>query len=279
MAQFKKYLIVVLAIVVAITCCACGASSSIKGLYRCTNMNKSYLFFDDESRCLIYGYTYSTPNTFYTYDYFEVKAEGNNITLTYPGYEDWAETFTVAKTADGFTLTSNSSTTVYELESVDMKDVTFDSNMKYMTVNVTEDNVEDPVDEYLSDDSQNNFDDSNKLEMNTHYAIYSGKYPVKDAYVNIDEATQDIANKIELAYEDFLLDVVFKDDNIDWTADIDYTWHLDICDTGVYLINVYIIVPDSEYGYMKHEISSIITFDEYGYWEVSNFDMQSCPVN
>ena len=102
---------------------------------------------------------------------------------------------------------------------------------------------------------------------------------MKDAYVNVDNATQDIANEVELAYEDFLIDVVFKDDNIDWTEDIDYTWHLDICDTGVYIINVCMTVPDADYGYMKHEISSVITFDEYGYWEVSNFDMQSCPVN
>lgn len=275
MAQFKKYLIVVLAIVVAITCCACGASSSIKGLYRCTNMNKVYLFFNDEDRCLIYGDTYTTPNTFYTYDYYEVEPDGNNIKLTYPGYEDLAETFTVNKTADGFTLTSTSSTTVYELEKVDMEDVTFDSTMTYMTLNNTE-GTRDIIDSTYPD---TNVDENPSVEMNTHYSIYSGKYPVKDAYVNIDDATQDIANKVELAYEDFLLDVVFKDDNIDWTSDIDYTWHLDICDTGVYLINVYIVVPDSEYGYMKHEISSVITFDEYGYWEVSNFDMQSCPVN
>lgn len=275
MAQFKKYLIVVLAIVVAITCCACGASSSIKGLYRCTNMNKVYLFFNDEGRCLIYGDTYTTPNTFYTYDYYEVEPDGNNIKLTYPGYEDLAETFTVNKTADGFTLTSTSSTTVYELEKVDMEDVTFDSTMTYMTLNNTE-GTRDIIDSTYPD---TNVDENPSVEMNTHYSIYSGKYPVKDAYVNIDDATQDIANKVELAYEDFLLDVVFKDDNIDWTSDIDYTWHLDICDTGVYLINVYIVVPDSEYGYMKHEISSVITFDEYGYWEVSNFDMQSCPVN
>ena len=275
MSQLKKYFIIVLAIVLAVTCCACGASSSIKGLYRCTNMDKVYLFFDDESKCWIYGYTYTTPNTFYTYDYFEVAPDGNNIKLTYPGYEDWAETFTVNKTADGFTLTPTSSTTVFELEKVAMEDVTFDSTMKYMTLNNPEDNCEN-IDPTTSDTT---IDKKPVVEMDTHYSIYSGKYPVKDAYVNIDEATQDIANKVELAYEDFLLDVVFKDDNIDWTSDIDYTWHLDICDTGVYIINVYIVVPDSEYGYMKHEISSVITFDEYGYWEVSNFDMQSCPVN
>lgn len=275
MAQFKKYLIVVLAIVVAITCCACGASSSIKGLYRCTNMNKVYLLFNDEGKCFTYTDTYTTPNTFYTYDYYEVESDGNNIKLTYPGYEDLAETFTVEKTAGGFTLTSTSSSTIYELEKVAMENVTFDSTMTYMTLNTSED-TSDNID---SNNPNTTIDENPAVEMNTHYAIYSGKYPVKDAYVNIDEATQDIANKIELAYEDFLLDVVFKDDNIDWTSDIDYTWHLDICDTGVYLINVYIIVPDSEYGYMKHEISSIITFDEYGYWEVSNFDMQSCPVN
>jgi len=238
-------------------------------------MNKVYLFFNDEGRCLIYGDTYTTPNTFYTYDYYEVEPDGNNIKLTYPGYEDLAETFTVNKTADGFTLTSTSSTTVYELEKVDMEDVTFDSTMTYMTLNNTE-GTSDIIDSTYPD---TNVDENPSVEMNTHYSIYSGKYPVKDAYVNIDDATQDIANKVELAYEDFLLDVVFKDDNIDWTSDIDYTWHLDICDTGVYLINVYIVVPDSEYGYMKHEISSVITFDEYGYWEVSNFDMQSCPVN
>lgn len=275
MAQFKKYLIVVLAIVVAITCCACGASSSIKGLYRCTNMNKVYLFFNDEGRCLIYGDTYTTPNTFYTYDYYEVEPDGNNIKLTYPGYEDLAETFTVNKTADGFTLTSTSSTTVYELEKVDMEDVTFDSTMTYMTLNNTE-GTSDIIDSTYPD---TNVDENPSVEMNTHYPIYTGKYPVKDACVNIDNATQDIANEVELAYEDFLIDVVFKDDNIDWTEDIDYTWHLDICDTGVYIINVCMTVPDADYGYMKHEISSVITFDEYGYWEVSNFDMQSCPVN
>lgn len=275
MSRFKKCLAGILAVVVMVMCCACGASSSIKGLYRCTNMNKVYLFFNDEGRCLIYTYTYSTPNTFYTYDYFEVESSGNNIKLTYPGYEDWAETFTVNKTADGFTLTSTSSDTVLDLESVDMKDVTFDRTMTYMTLN----NSEGTSDNIDVTDTAETTDENPVLEMNTHYPIYTGKYPVKDACVNIDNATQDIANEVELAYEDFLLDVVFKDDNIDWTSDIDYTWHLDICDTGVYLINVYIVVPDSEYGYMKHEISSVITFDEYGYWEVSNFDMQSCPVN
>lgn len=275
MAQFKKYLIVVLAIVVAITCCACGASSSIKGLYRCTNIDKVYLFFNDENKCLIYGYTYSTPNTFYTYDYFEVESSGNNVKLTYPGYEDWAETFTVEKTAEGFKLTSTSSDTVFELASVDMEDVTFDRTRRYMTLNTIEDTNDNPD----VTDTDETTDETPALEMNTHYAIYTGKYPVKDAYVNIDNATQDIANEVELAYEDFLIDVVFKDDNIDWTEDIDYTWHLDICDTGVYIINVRMTVPDADYGYMKHEISSVITFDEYGYWEVSNFDMQSCPVN
>ena len=275
MSCFKKCLAGILAIVVMVMCCACGSSSSLKGLYRCTNANKAYFFFNDEDKCLIYTYTYTTPNTFYTYDYYEVEPDGNNIKLTYPGYEDLAETFTVNKTADGFTLTSTSSTTVYELEKVDMEDVTFDSTMTYMTLNNTE-GTSDIIDSTYPD---TNVDENPSVEMNTHYSIYSGKYPVKDAYVNIDDATQDIANKVELAYEDFLLDVVFKDDNIDWTSDIDYTWHLDICDTGVYLINVYIVVPDSEYGYMKHEISSVITFDEYGYWEVSNFDMQSCPVN
>lgn len=275
MSRFKKCLAVILAIVVMVMCCACGSSSSLKGLYRCSNMDKVYLFFNDEDKCVIYGYTYSTPNTFYTYDYFEVESSGNNIKLTYPGYEDWAETFTVEKTAAGFKLTSTSSDTVLELESVDMKDVTFDRTMKYMTLNTLED-TNDNVD---VNDTAETTDETPALEMNTHYAIYTGKYPVKDAYVNIDNATQDIANEVELAYEDFLIDVVFKDDNIDWTEDIDYTWHLDICDTGVYIINVRMTVPDADYGYMKHEISSVITFDEYGYWEVSNFDMQSCPVN
>lgn len=275
MSRFKKCLAGILAVVVMVMCCACGSSSSLKGLYRCANMDKVYLFFNDEDRCLIYTYTYSTPNTFYTYDYFEVESSGNNIKLTYPGYEDWAETFTVEKTVEGFKLTSTSSDTVFDLESVDMEDVTFDRTMTYMTLNT----VEDTNDNVDVDDTGETTDETPALEMNTHYAIYTGKYPVKDAYVNIDNATQDIANEVELAYEDFLVDVVFKDDNIDWTEDIDYTWHLDICDTGVYLINVYIVVPDSEYGYMKHEISSVITFDEYGYWEVSNFDMQSCPVN
>lgn len=275
MSRFKKCLAVILAIVVMVMCCACGSSSSLKGLYRCSNMDKVYLFFNDEDKCVIYGYTYSTPNTFYTYDYFEVESSGNNIKLTYPGYEDWAETFTVEKTAEGFKLTSTSSDTVLELESVDMKDVTFDRTMKYMTLN----NSEDTNDNVDVNDTAETTDETPALEMNTHYAIYTGKYPVKDAYVNIDNATQDIANEVELAYEDFLVDVVFKDDNIDWTEDIDYTWHLDICDTGVYIINVCMTVPDADYGYMKHEISSVITFDEYGYWEVSNFDMQSCPVN
>ena len=275
MSRFKKCLAGILAVVVLVMCCACGSSSSLKGLYRCTNIDKAYLFFNDEDRCLIYTYTYSTPNTFYTYDYFEVESSGNNIKLTYPGYEDWAETFTVEKTAEGFKLTSTSSDTVLELESVDMKDVTFDRTMTYMTLNNSEDT------NYNSDvtDTAETTDETPTLEMNTHYPIYTSKYPVKDAYVNIDNATQDIANEVELAYEDFLIDVVFKDDNIDWTEDIDYTWHLDICDTGVYIINVCMTVPDADYGYMKHEISSVITFDEYGYWEVSNFDMQSCPVN
>ena len=275
MSRFKKCLAGILAVVVMVMCCACGSSSSLKGLYRCTNMKKAYLFFNDEDRCLIYTYTYSTPNTFYTYDYFEVESSGNNIKLTYPGYEDWAETFTVEKTAEGFKLTSTSSDTVLELESVDMKDVTFDRTMTYMTLNNSEDT------NYNSDvtDTAETTDETPTLEMNTHYAIYTSKYPVKDAYVNVDNATQDIANEVELAYEDFLIDVVFKDESIDWTADIDYTWHLDICDTGVYIINVCMTVPDADYGYMKHEISSVITFDEYGYWEVSNFDMQSCPVN
>lgn len=275
MSRFKKCLAVILAIVVMVMCCACGSSSSLKGLYRCSNMDKVYLFFNDEDKCVIYGYTHSTPNTFYTYDYFEVESSGNNIKLTYPGYEDWAETFTVEKTAEGFKLTSTSSDTVLELESVDMEDVTFDRTMKYMTLNT----IEDTNDNVDVNDTAETTDETPALEMNTHYAIYTGKYPVKDAYVNIDNATQDIANEVELAYEDFLIDVVFKDDNIDWTEDIDYTWHLDICDTGVYIINVRMTVPDADYGYMKHEISSVITFDEYGYWEVSNFDMQSCPVN
>lgn len=275
MSRFKKCLAGILAIVVMMMCCACGAPSSLKGLYRCANMDNVYLFFNDENKCLIYGDTYTTPNTFYTYDYFEVESSGNNIKLTYPGYEDWAETFTVEKTAEGFKLTSTSSDTVLELESVDMEDVTFDRTMKYMTLNT----IEDTNDNVDVNDTAETTDETPALEMNTHYAIYTGKYPVKDAYVNIDNATQDIANEVELAYEDFLVDVVFKDDNIDWTEDIDYTWHLDICDTGVYIINVRMTVPDADYGYMKHEISSVITFDEYGYWEVSNFDMQSCPVN
>ena len=275
MYRFKKCLAVILAIVVMVMCCACGSSSSLKGLYRCTNIDKAYLFFNDEDRCLIYTYTYSTPNTFYTYDYFEVESSGNNIKLTYPGYEDWAETFTVEKTAEGFKLTSTSSDTVFELASVDMKDVTFDRTMTYMTLN----NSEDMNDNSDVTDTAETTDKTPALEMNTHYAIYTSKYPVKDAYVNVDNATQDIANEVELAYEDFLIDVVFKDDSIDWTEDIDYTWHLDICDTGVYIIDVCMTVPDADYGYMKHEISSVITFDEYGYWEVSNFDMQSCPVN
>lgn len=275
MSRFKKCLAVILAIVVMVMCCACGSSSSLKGLYRCANMDNVYLFFNDENKCLIYGYTYTTPNTFYTYDYFEVESSGNNVKLTYPGYEDWAETFTVEKTAEGFKLTSTSSDTVLDLESVDMEDVTFDRTMTYMTLNSSED-TNDNVD---VNDTAETTDKTPPLEMNTHYAIYTSKYPVKDAYVNIDNATQDIANEVELAYEDFLVDVVFKDDNIDWTEDIDYTWHLDICDTGVYIINVCMTVPDADYGYMKHEISSVITFDEYGYWEVSNFDMQSCPVN
>lgn len=275
MSHFKKCLAGILAVVVMVMCCACGSSSSLKGLYRCANMDKVYLFFNDENKCLIYGDTYTTPNTFYTYDYFEVESSGNNIKLTYPGYEDWAETFTVEKTADGFKLTSTSSDTVFDLESVDMEDVTFDRTMTYMTLNT----VEDTNDNVDVNDTAETTDETPALEMNTHYAIYTGKYPVKDAYVNIDNATQDIANEVELAYEDFLIDVVFKDDNIDWTEDIDYTWHLDICDTGVYIINVRMTVPDADYGYMKHEISSVITFDEYGYWEVSNFDMQSCPVN
>lgn len=211
MSRFKKCLAGILAIVVMVMCCACGASSSLKGLYRCANMDKVYLFFNDENKCLIYGDTYTTPNTFYTYDYYEVESDGSNIKLTYPGYEDLAETFTVNKTSSGIVLASTSSTTVYELEPVDMNDVTFDSTMTYMTLNSSED-TNDNVD---VNDTAETTDENPVLEMNTHYAIYTGKYPVKDAYVNIDNATQDIANEVELAYEDFLVDVVFKDDNID----------------------------------------------------------------
>lgn len=274
MSRFKKCLAGILAVVVMFMCCACKSSSSLKGLYCCINMKNVYLLFDEE-RCVIYTPTYTTPNTFYTYDYFEVESSGNNVKLTYPGYEDWAETFTVEKTAEGFKLTSTSSDTVLDLESVDMEDVTFDSTGTYMTLNTSEDTNDNPD----VTDTAETTDETPALEMNTHYPIYTSKYPVKDAYVNIDNATQGIANEVELAYEDFLLDVVFKNDNIDWTEDIDYTWHLDICDTGVYIINVRMTVPDADYGYMKHELSSVITFDEYGYWEVSNFDMQSCPVN
>ena len=61
MSRFKKCLAGILAVVVMVMCCACGASSSLKGLYRCTNMKKAYLFFNDEDRCLLYTYTYSTP--------------------------------------------------------------------------------------------------------------------------------------------------------------------------------------------------------------------------
>lgn len=272
MSRFKKCWAFILAILLMVICCACSASQSIKGLYRCINMDKVYLFFNDDDKCLIYSDTYTTPDTFYTCDYYEVESDGSNIKLTYPGYEDWAETFNIMKTSSGIVLVSTSSDTRYELEPVDMEDVTFDSTMKYL-------NVKDTSNSFGVNDTAEPSDENPVLEMNTHYPIYKSTYPVKDAYVDIETVTQDIAHKVELAYEDFLIDVVFKEKNIDWTEDIDYTWYLDICDTGVYIINVCMTLPDADYGYMKHEISSVITFDEYGYWEVSNFDMQSCPVD
>lgn len=278
MSCFKKFLTIILTIFIMVTCCACGTTSSIQGLYRCGNKDDVYLLFRDDGKCSIYTYTYSTPNTFYTYNYYEVETKGNTVKLVYPGYEDWAQTFTVEKTTEGFTLTSTSSSTVYQLQKVDIENVTFDDTMTYMTIktgDVVGDNTEVSVNENVS----NLPEDESSVEMNTHYPIYTSKYPVKDGYVTADEFTQDIANKVELAYEDFLLDVVFKDDDIDWTADIDYTWSLNIYDTGVFVIDVRVIVPNADYGYMKHEITSVITFDEYGYWEVSNFDMQSCPVD
>lgn len=274
MTHFKRCFVILFTLIILCFCCSCSTSDKVLGLYQASDT--MYWEFAPKGVCNVYTPTYSTPDTFYLSSTMEYRVKGNQITF-YTDYPEMSETFDFSVEGDIITLTPMQRNRVLTFSRVDSSTVQFDETRYHMTISAN-DTAEETLTEADSAFTRSALKDEPTVEMNTHYPIYKSKAPVIGVYIEPDAVTQEVANIIEAAYEDFLLDVVLNDDDTSWMDDCDYTWNLDVYSKGVYTISIRLVVPDGTYGYMKHEISSVITFDEYGYYEVSNFNMESCPV-
>lgn len=286
MTCFKRCFVALFTLIILYFCCSCGINNKAAGVYHYYTTCDYYVVVNSNGTFDNYCSSWGSTNKYGLVYSGEYKVKGDKVTLTY--YDSPSivkpETFTVEHNGSNIVLTSELTGGIYDLNRVDSNSVTVDKEEGCLFAisdstngtnanSVNEDTkVIPPTD--IPDDTTENIDDkytspltSNfTLETGTDYPVYKSNIPLPEAYVDPDDFTQEIAEDVELVYEDFLLARVLNNEDTSWIDVCDYEWYITAHSKGVYSINVSLKMP-----YEGYDISSILTFNEYGYYEVSNF--------
>lgn len=290
MTYFKRCFAAFFASIILCFCCSCGVNSKAAGMYEWDDGWGSYVIVNKDGTYKVYGEAIDFSNPHYNLTMsgkYEIKGDKVKVSLDNILNKDISEEFIFKRNGQDIVLYGQLSGEEILLSPVDSKGFTFSEGLDEMyapattnagenTNSVNEDTqVTHSTDNF--DGTTDNIDDdyvspltSNfTLEMGTDYPVYKSNIPLPEAYTDPDDFTQDIAQSIELAYEDFLLARVLNSEDTSWMDICEYEWYITAHSTGVYSINVSLRMPCEGY-----DISSILTFNEYGYYEVSNFLME-----
>lgn len=292
MSYFKKCFVVLFTLVILCFCCSCGINNKAAGMYRWDDGWDSYVVVDKDGTFKVYGDALNFDNPHYSLTMsgnYEIKSDKVKVSLNNILDTDLSEEFIFKRHDQDIVLYGQLSGETITLTLVDSKGFTFDEgeSRMYAPVNNTNDTnvnsvnddtqVTPPYDNFggttdnIDDDYVSPLTSNFTLEMGTDYPVYKSGVPVPEAYVDVDDFTQEIADSIELAYEDFLFARVLNNEDTSWMDSCQYEWNITVHTKGVYSINASLRMPS---GFASYDISSILTFNEYGYFEVSNFNME-----
>lgn len=294
MTYFKRCFVALFTLIILCFCCSCGVNNKAAGVYHYYNTWDYYVVVNSDGTFDNYCFSWGSTNKYGLVYSGEYKVKGDKVTLTY--YDSPSivkpENFTLEYDGSNIILTSELTGETYDLNRVDSNSVTInkEEGCLFDTSNGTEGTNANSVNEAtkvtpsinIADDTTDNIDDdyvspltSNfTLEMGTDYPVYKSKVAVPEAYIHPDYFSQEIADSIFLAYQDFLFDEVLNNENKSWIDDCEYDWYITSCGAGVYTISFNFTVPSKEYTSLSYETNSTLTFDEYGYYEVSNFALE-----
>lgn len=286
MVYFKRCFVALFTLIILCFCCSCGVNNKVAGMYKWDDGWDSYVIVNKDGTFKVYDKYLGSDPIYYNFTMsgkYEIKGDKVKISLNNILNTDLSEEFIFKRHDQNIVLYGQLSGDTLTLEPVDSKGFTFSEGLDemYPPTNSTNGTNANSVNE----DTQvtpliNNADDTDgdylspltsnfNLEMGTDYPVYKSGIPIPEAYVDVDDFTQDIANSIELSYEDFLLARVLNNEDTRWMDICEYNWYITAHSKGVYSINVSLNMPDVGY-----DISSVLTFNEYGYYEVSNFILE-----
>lgn len=287
MTYFKRCFVALFALIILCFCCSCGVNNKAAGMYEWDDGWGSYVIVNKDGTYKVYSEAIDFARPHYNLTMsgkYEIKGDKVKVSLDNILNRDISEEFIFKRNGKDIVLYGQLSGEEIPLSPVDSKGFTFSEGLDEMyapattnaggntnsvnedtkvtsSINSTNDTIDNIDDDYMSPLTS----DFN-LEMGTDYPVYKSGIPIPEAYVDVDDFTQDIADSIELAYEDFLLARVLNNEDTRWMDICEYTWYITAHSKGVYSINVSLNMPDVGY-----DISSVLTFNEYGYYEVSNF--------
>lgn len=295
MTYFKRCFVALFTLIILCFCCSCGVNNKVAGMYKWDDGWDSYVVVNKDGTFKVYGESLDFDNPHYNLTMsgkYEIKGEKVKVSLDNILNTDLSEEFIFKRHDQNIVLYGQLSGEEIILEPVDSKGFTFseglddmyppaDSNNGTNANSVNEDtqvthstdNIED-TNTNIDDDYVSLLTSNFTLEMGTDYPVYKSSIPIPEAYVDVEEFTQEIADSIELAYEDFLLARVLNNEDTSWMDICEYDWYITVHTKGVYSVNISISMPYEEYNFASYDISSVLTFNEYGYYEVSNFLME-----
>lgn len=285
MSCFKKCFVVLFTLIILCFCCSCGVNNKAAGMYEWDDGWGSYVVVNKDGTYKVYSDAIDFDDPHYSLTMsgnYEVKGDKVKVSLNNILNTDLSEEFIFKRNGQDIVLYGQLSGETITLTPVDSKGFTFDEGESRMyapsnstnntNVNsVNEDTQVTPPADDIGDDYVSPLTSNFTLEMGTDYPVYKSGVPVPEAYVDVDDFTQEIADSIELAYEDFLFARVLNNEDTSWMDICEYEWYINVHTKGVYSINASLRMPS---GSASYDISSILTFNEYGYYEVSNFNME-----
>lgn len=290
MAYFKRCFVVLFTFIILCFCCSCGVNNKAAGMYKWDDSWDSYVIVNKDGTFKVYDKFVGSDPVYYNLTMsgkYEIKGDKVKVSLDNILNTDISEEFIFKHTGQDIVLYGQLSGDTLTLKPADSKGFTFSEGLDDMyppadstngtnANSVNEDtqvtpsiNSADDANDNIAGDYVSPLTPNFTLEMGTNYPVYKSGIPIPEAYFDADDFTQDIADTIELAYEDFLLARVLNSEDTSWMEICEYNWYITAHSKGVYSINVSLNMPDVGY-----DISSVLTFNEYGYYEVSNFILE-----
>ena len=295
MTYFKRCFVALFTLIILCFCCSCGINNKAAGMYEWDDGWGSYVVVNKDGTYKVYSEAIDFARPHYNLTMsgkYEIKGDKVKVSLDNILNTGISEEFIFKRNGQDIVLYGQLSGEEIPLSPVDSKGFTFSEGLDEMYAPATTNAGENTnsVNEAtkvtpsinIADDTTGNIDDdyvspltSNfTLEMGTDYPVYKSKVAVPEAYIHPDYFSQEIADSIFLAYQDFLFDEVLNNENKSWIDDCEYDWYITSCGAGVYTISFNFPVPSKEYTSLSYETNSTLTFDEYGYYEVSNFALE-----